>query len=98
MNRRQFDGAVATVAALGTAGRADAADAKVQVSEHKFPAMHTGRKPEVGMLLYPGMTLMDLLGPQTVLSTSCNVHLVWKNTDLLETDSGVVLKPTETFA
>ena len=98
MNRRQFGGAVATVVALGTAGRADAADAKVQVSGHKFPAMHAGRKPEFGMLLYPGMTLMDLLGPQTVLSTSCNVHLVWKNTDLLETDSGVVLKPTETFA
>lgn len=69
-----------------------------QRSSLQFPPLHGGRKPEVGMLLYPGMTLLDLLGPQTVLSTSCNVHLVWKNRDLLETDSGVVLRPNATFA
>ncbi|MEM8636769.1 MAG: DJ-1/PfpI family protein [Pseudomonadota bacterium] len=49
------------------------------------------------MLLYPGVTLLDLLGPQTVLSSNCNVHVVWKNTDLLETDSGIVMKATTTL-
>ncbi|HEY1189341.1 MAG TPA: DJ-1/PfpI family protein [Gemmata sp.] len=98
MNRRQFGGAVATVTALGAAGRAGAEDKKPQASGHRFPAMHAGRKPEIGMLVYPGLTLMDMLGPQTVLSTSCNVHLVWKNTDLIESDTGVVLKPTGAFA
>lgn len=70
----------------------------LQRSPLQFPPMHRGRKPEVGMLLYPGMTLMDLLGPQTVLSTSCNVHLLWKNREPLETDSGVVLRPNTTLA
>ena len=98
MDRRQFGGLVAAAATVGATGRADAADAKLQTSGHKFPAMHTGRKPEVGMLVYPGLTLLDMLGPQTVLSTSCNVHLVWKNADLIESDTGVVLKPTGAFA
>lgn len=98
MDRRQFGGLAAAAAVTGTAGRAAADDKKPQVSEHKFPAMHDRRKPEIGMLVYPGLTLMDMLGPQTVLSTSCNVHLVWKNSDLIESDTGVVLKPTGAFA
>ncbi|WP_020473605.1 DJ-1/PfpI family protein [Zavarzinella formosa] len=94
MNRRQFGGLIAATATVGPAGLAVADDKKPQAGEDKFPVMHNGRRPEIGMLLYPGMTLMDLLGPQTVLSTSCNVHLVWKNTELIESDSGVILKPT----
>jgi len=94
MNRRKF----------GEAGIAAADDKKVpdekkvQKGKLQMPPMHTGRKPEVGMLLWPGVTLLDLLGPQTVLSLSCNVHLVWKNTDLLQTDSGIVMKASCTFA
>ena len=60
--------------------------------------MHTGRRPEIGMLLYPGLTLLDLLGPQTALSTSCNVHLIWKTRDFIESDTGIGLRPTGTFA
>ncbi|HEY0984956.1 DJ-1/PfpI family protein [Schlesneria sp.] len=99
MNRREFGGTVMAAAALGSASHLSAAEQpRIQGSGSGFPMMHQGRLPEVGMLLYPGMTLLDLLGPQTVLSTSCNLHLVWKNTDLLETDTGIVLKPTKTLA
>lgn len=99
MNRREFGSMVATAAALGAASTVSAEEQqRLQESGDRFPMMHKGRLPEVGMLLYPGMTLMDLLGPQTVLSTSCNMHLVWKNTDLLETDTGIVLQPTKTLA
>lgn len=59
--------------------------------------MHKQTKPEVAMLLHPGVTLLDLIGPQSVLAPSCNVHVVWKNTDLLETDSGIVMKATTTL-
>lgn len=55
-------------------------------------------RPEVGMLMFPGLTLLDLLGPQTVLSNTCNIHLVWKHTDLIQSDSGIVLKPAKTLA
>jgi transcriptional regulator GlxA family with amidase domain len=97
MNRRQFGGLVAATATAGATGRA-ADDKKPQGSDDKFPAMHKERKPAVAMLLYPGLTLLDLLGPQTALSTSCDVHLVWKNTDLIESDTGIALKPTRTLA
>ena len=100
MNRRDFGGVVAGTAVAALACSAAAADEKliVQVSEDRFPMMHTGRKPEIGMLVYPGLTLLDTLGPQTALSTSCNVHLVWKNAGLIESDTGLVIKPTGTFA
>lgn len=69
----------------------------IQQSLFKVPPMHDQRKPEVAMLLYPGVTLLDLIGPQAVLAPSCNVHVVWKNTDPLETDSGIVLQATSTL-
>ena len=52
---------------------------------------------EIGMLLYPGLTLLDLIGPQTVFSWFANIHLVWKTTDLIETDTGIGIRPSSTF-
>ncbi len=74
--------------------QANANKMKLQESKTKLPPMHKETKPEVAMLVYPGVTLLDLIGPQSVLAPSCNVHVVWKNTDLLETDSGIVMKAT----
>ena len=67
------------------------------VSEDQFTAMHDQQKPEIAMLLYPGLTLMDMLGPQTALATSANVRLVWKTRDLVVSDSGVAVQPDTTF-
>ena len=44
---------------------------------------------EIGMLLYPGLTLLDLFGPQTVFSWFANTHLVWKTKDLVLSDTGI---------
>ena len=33
---------------------------------------------EIGMLLYPGMTLLDLAGPQAALGMHGRTHLFWK--------------------
>lgn len=99
--RRFFVGAAATTAAaLGITGKvAHAAntDQEIQKGQHTMPCPHDKPKPVIAMLVHPGVTLLDLLGPQTVLAPSCEVHLVWKNTDLLETDSGIVMKATTTF-
>ncbi|UUO06230.1 DJ-1/PfpI family protein [Blastopirellula sp. J2-11] len=99
MDRRKFGGVVAATAVAGIAGSAVAADEKppVQTSRVSFPSIQGGRRPEIAMLVYPGLTLMDMLGPHTVLSLSCNVHLVWKNMDLMESDTGVVLRPSMTL-
>jgi cyclohexyl-isocyanide hydratase len=53
---------------------------------------------EIGMLLYPGLTLLDLIGPQTVFSWFANTHLVWKTKDLVYSDTGIGMQPTCTFA
>jgi cyclohexyl-isocyanide hydratase len=52
---------------------------------------------EIGMLLYPGLTLLDLIGPQTVFSWFANTHLVWKTKDLVYSDTGIGMQPTATF-
>ena len=52
---------------------------------------------EIGMLLYPGLTLLDLIGPQTVFSWYANIHLVWKTKDLVITDTGIGVQPSATF-
>ena len=101
LNRRGFVGSAAAMAAgAALAGRSAPASAHkntLQEAKVKLPPPHKGAKPEVAMLLYPGVTLLDLVGPQAVLAPSCNVHVVWKNTDLMETDSGLVMKATTTL-
>src|ERR1700722_16726268 len=52
---------------------------------------------EIGMLLYPGLTLLDLFGPQTVFSWFANTHLVWKTKDVILSDTGIGVLPTCTF-
>jgi cyclohexyl-isocyanide hydratase len=52
---------------------------------------------EIGMLLYPGLTLLDLIGPETVFSWFANIHLVWKTKDLIRSDTGIGIQPTDTF-
>ncbi len=59
---------------------------------------HTQAPLQVGMLLYPGLTLLDLIGPHTVWSWHAKIHLVWKTRDLIVSDSGIGIQPTTTFA
>jgi len=56
------------------------------------------RRLQVIILIYPGVTLLDLIGPQTVLSAHSDIHLAWKTRELLISDTGVGVMPTSTFA
>jgi transcriptional regulator GlxA family with amidase domain len=61
--------------------------------------MNETEKPlEIAMLLYPGLTLLDLIGPQTVFSWFSNIHLVWKTTEPIRSDTGIEIRPTATFS
>lgn len=63
------------------------------------PAFPLGPAPlEIGMLLYPGMTLLDLAGPQAALGMHGRTHLFWKTLDPVTTDGGIALLPTAAFA
>jgi cyclohexyl-isocyanide hydratase len=50
----------------------------------------------IGMLLYPGLTQLDLTGPFEVLGSieGARIHLVWKDTKVVRADSGLGLVPT----
>jgi cyclohexyl-isocyanide hydratase len=52
----------------------------------------------VAMLTFPGLTLLDLVGPQTVLHGPMETHLLWKSTDIIQSDTGIGVRPTMTFA
>ncbi|MET0384626.1 MAG: DJ-1/PfpI family protein [Polyangiales bacterium] len=52
----------------------------------------------IAMLVYPGMTLLDLVGPHTCFSAlGMTTHLVWKTLEPVTTESGIVIMPTTTF-
>jgi len=54
----------------------------------------------IGMLLYPGLTQLDLTGPFEVFHRipDATVHLVWKDTRPVRADSGLALVPSTSFA
>jgi cyclohexyl-isocyanide hydratase len=57
-----------------------------------------GGPQQIGMLLYPGMFALDLVGPHAILSGLMNVevHLLWKTKELVKA-SGLMLTPTTTL-
>lgn len=65
------------------------------MDEHDF---FSGPRLEVGMVLFPGFTMLDLIGPQTVLSMHSNSHFIAGTLDPVPADSGSALVPTVTFA
>src|SRR5262245_38610989 len=54
----------------------------------------------IGLLLYPGLTQLDLTGPAQVLSRAPGVkmHYLWKTIEPIPSDAGLSLMPTTTFA
>ncbi|MDX6356518.1 MAG: cyclohexyl-isocyanide hydratase [Streptomyces sp.] len=60
--------------------------------------MTASDRPKVAMLLYPGLTLLDLIAPHAAFAHSMETHLVWKTTDPVRSDSGVDVHPTTAFA
>ena len=62
------------------------------------PAATGQPQMQVAMLTFPGFTLLDLIGPHTVMHGPMRTHFVWKTTDLVESDSGMHIRPTMSFA
>ena len=53
---------------------------------------------ELGIVLYPGMTLLDFAGSQCALGLHGNTQLLWKTLEAVKTDQGISVLPTSTFA
>ncbi|MEM8611739.1 MAG: DJ-1/PfpI family protein [Cyanobacteria bacterium P01_H01_bin.105] len=53
----------------------------------------------IALLLYPGFTALDLVGPHHIFSVldGYEVHLVWKTKELVTSDTGLSIQPTLTI-
>ncbi|WP_454018759.1 DJ-1/PfpI family protein [Azospirillum sp. Marseille-Q6669] len=58
------------------------------------------KAPSFGLMLFPGVTQLDLTGPYEVLARvpSAKVHLLWKTLDPVRSDTGLTILPTTTLA
>ena len=56
------------------------------------------RQPVVAMLMYPGFTHLDLVGPHATWAFSMDVRLVWKDLEPVTSDLGMSVLPTDTFS
>jgi cyclohexyl-isocyanide hydratase len=54
----------------------------------------------IGLVFYPGMTALDIIGPQQVFSALPGVQIrrLWKTLDPIQTDDGMIVLPDTTFA
>lgn len=54
----------------------------------------------IGMLVFPQMTSLDILGPFEVLARApdCQAELVWKDREPVHGDTGLVVMPHRSFA
>ena len=54
---------------------------------------------QIGMLLFPQLTQLDLTGPFEVLSrlSETRVRLLWKSLETITSDTGMSILPTNTF-
>jgi cyclohexyl-isocyanide hydratase len=68
--------------------------------KHDHAAMGPMNKLVIGMVLFPGLTPIDLVGPHLAMQGMMNteVHVVWKNMEPVRGDSGLTLMPSGTFA
>lgn len=55
---------------------------------------------QIGLLLFPGLTQLDLTGPLQVFSRipGASVHLVWKRMESVPSDTVLTLMPTVSFS
>jgi cyclohexyl-isocyanide hydratase len=61
--------------------------------------MTDAQKHIIGLVFYPGMTALDIVGPQQVFSAlpDIQIHRIWKTLDPIQTDDGMMLVPNTTF-
>jgi cyclohexyl-isocyanide hydratase len=53
----------------------------------------------IGLIFYPGMTSLDILGPQQVFSglPGVQIHRIWKTLDPIKTEDGMIVLPDTTL-
>ncbi len=94
MNRREVSKLLGSAATLAAVQPALATQRMAQTGSATPPASAT-----IGMLVFPGMTVLDLIGPQQFFAVAPGrtTQLLWKTREPVVSDSGVPILPTATF-
>jgi cyclohexyl-isocyanide hydratase len=88
MDRRTFNTSLLAGSLVGLLG----------TEAHAQLAPPSGTKPVIGMLVYPGMILLDLTGPLTVFNIlQADIRLVAASMAPVMTDVGIAVSPTHSF-
>jgi cyclohexyl-isocyanide hydratase len=111
MNRREFHkilGLAMTASLVDQRMSALSKPAAGAMQESSTSAGHDSHRSvpgappqQIAMLIYPELTVQDLIGPHTLLASLDNtkVHLVWKDKSAVPMDrGGASLNPTTTFS
>jgi cyclohexyl-isocyanide hydratase len=63
-------------------------------------ALVNRKKTHIGLVLFPGLTQLDLTGPAEVFGRmpGAEIHLLWKTLDPVPSDRGLCILPTTTFS
>lgn len=98
MNRREFNHQLCGAAVGAAFARIDVAPQNSQPGSK--PLTNPPKPAEIAMLIYPGMTALDLIAPQQVFGylPSVNIELVAKTNAPIKTDTGITIQPTQTFS
>jgi cyclohexyl-isocyanide hydratase len=98
INRREFSQQLCGAALSAAIAKMAVAQQQTQDTSGKQHSMP--EKPaEIAMLIYPGMTALDLIGPQQVFGyPGVKVELVAKTKDAVRSDTGITIQPSKTFA
>jgi cyclohexyl-isocyanide hydratase len=61
--------------------------------------MTDSQKHIIGLVFFPGMTSLDMVGPQEVFNAlpGVQIHRIWKTLDPIKTDDGMMVLPDTTF-
>ena len=101
---KELSGTSSAAGALSTPQNLEELEAQHMAMMSKYGSFMTGPKLTIGMVVYPGMFLMDLIGPLTVFEALMNreIHLLWKNLDAVndvrsEGGTYIPIRPTTAF-
>lgn len=89
-------------------GNSALAASKAAATPHNHPVPDMGPEmnkvkwvgdEQIGMLVYPGMTVMDLIGPHCMFGSmmGAKIHIVAKSLDPVTSDAGLTVVPDATF-
>jgi cyclohexyl-isocyanide hydratase len=98
MNRRDFSQYLCGAALSAAFARMAVAQQHAHDASDKQHSM-AGKRAEIAMLIYPGMTALDLIGPQQVFGClpGVNVELVAKTKEPVRSDTGITIQPSKTM-